>query len=63
MVSNYTELETVYIKTEQRNMINSMKVHERQPTHEVMQELLEKAALYDKYCLMMGNDCMVDDGR
>ena len=63
MVSNYTELETVYIKTEQRNMINSMKVHERQPTHVVVQELLEKAALYDKYCLMMGNDCMVDDGR
>ena len=56
-------LVNIKVPIEIKEQLEQMKVHERQATHEIIHELLEKAALYDKYCLMMGNDCMIDDGK
>ena len=56
-------LVNIKVPIETKGRLEQMKVHGRQATYEVIHELLEKAALYDKYCLMMGNDCMIDDGK
>ena len=63
MVYDTNKFAPMWIKHETKKQINDMKVHPNQSYDEAVQAILEKAALYDKYCLLMGNDCMVDDGR
>lgn len=46
----------VYILPEQKDIIDAMKIHPNQATHEIVAALIWKSGEYDKCCRSMEND-------